>query len=113
VSDDLKDKLIEAADELYSAISDSVILNQTDRLSDARDAYAAASNAYRASLIPRCGQTWRHLKTGHVVFIVSIGKTQDADEQRDMQDVVIYQHGGTYWTRLLTEFTDGRFMRVS
>lgn len=61
---------------------------------------------------PAPGQMWQHVKTGHYVQIEHLAKMQDADQQRDMKEVVVYRHGGSVWTRLLTEFMDGRFVRV-
>lgn len=64
---------------------------------------------------PQPREVWRHKKTGHAVTVLYIGKMQHTNKhpkfvsELDMQDTVIYSYGGTVWTRLLSEFTDGRF----
>lgn len=70
--------------------------------------------------------TWKHLKSGHLVRVIGIGKMQSANWQEligeqelpdgcevgtsvDMREVVIYEHDGNLWARPRDEFEDGRF----
>lgn len=65
---------------------------------------------------PEPRQKWRHIKSGHIVTVLYIGKMQHAHEDPrfvstlDMKDVVVYSHDGNVWVRLLSEFMDGRFI---
>lgn len=70
---------------------------------------------------PEPGTKWRHNKRGSVVTVLHVAKMQHSPPSvvgsLDMQDVVIYRHdeygAQSIWTRLLSEFMDGRFQRLT
>lgn len=105
---DLEPAALEAATSTLREIRDT----------KSSDRYVAKTvvNAYLAARsVPEAGKavdapTHRHLKTGHLVRVIGIGRMQMSTvPAQDMDDVVIYEHDGNLWVRAHWEFNDGRF----
>lgn len=94
-----------------------------------RGAIAALSVAAEPEPVAR--MTHCHVKSGHLVRVLGIGKMQAEkwktptirpDEEGrnqwthvsiDMREVVIYEHDGNLWARPREEFEDGRFAALT
>jgi hypothetical protein len=66
------------------------------------------------SVIPLTGQTYRHVKNGHLYRVLFA----DARIEATNTEAVVYRRadmdvGGVVWVRPYTEFCDGRFVHVS